>query len=787
MTVNTTNITSGPYTGNNLSDEYSYNFTVALKTQLSVYETTDLGVQTLLTVDVDYTVNDVGVAGGGTINRLGGNLPTNYVWYIRSNRLENQLTAFRSQGSFLPGIHEDQMDHITFLVQQLRDSLSRSFVLSDTIDIDGDFTIDETAVNRADKFLGFDTAGDLQVLNIDSQTIVIDAVFDTVTLMKAASLAVGLIARTRGYYTAGDGGGAVYLIVTPQAFDAYGDHELTNLNIAVLQGEFTAEKFGAKDDVSFDDEPAFTAAAARGKVIKLSDSTAYMLTSGVTCSSGARFICDGVATITLKTGTAAFNSVDFTESKNGLGVCVFLFSAVDDIGMEGVRFIADGTKDVVLYPIRVLAGTADKGCYFDRIEFKDIPATNGALLSLNSIGAGGYIVKNIKAIDCGTAQGNTYWTGTPQISVFETDNDLVGGVYSEPGYFENISAINVLLTSTALADYGQQTDCVNLAGINDGTATRRGPTGHGVYGDGVGEILDCFCPHSTVTGVRGRNAHNFGVKLIHGAEHCHIELDELEDWGSAAVTIQGSSAAAVDTQYNCVKVGTLKQTVSLNGFTESSAVLFGANGGVVNPTDNTVTIENVFGDGVDLDWIVRDGSADVSNNNFVTVEKATGWAQEFCDSPPGNVTAKYNQQKFVRATMSVTSAALVSAAETQIQYDTAALDIHSEHNNITDTIRPAFPGTKMVRAQVRLAGLAAGDEIVLNLKQNGVVIKASEFEASSGGPEKTYSVEGSIYIDEDDAGKAAADLIATVTVTTASSVTISNAVIESFFEVTPNV
>lgn len=93
----------------------------------------------------------------------------------------------------------------------------------------------------------------------------------------------------------------------------------------------------------------------------------------------------------------------------------------------------------------------------------------------------------------------------------------------------------------------------------------------------------------------------------------------------------------------------------------------------------------------------------------------------------------------------------------------------------------------MVRAQVRLAGLAAGDEIVLNLKQNGVVIKASEFEASSGGPEKTYSVEGSIYIDEDDAGKAAADLIATVTVTTASSVTISNAVIESFFEVTPNV
>ena len=94
MTVNTLNITSGPYVGNNLNDTYSYDFTVADKTQLSVYETTDLGVQSLLVVDTDYTVVDAGVDGGGTVVRVAGNLPTDYQWYIRSNYIENQLTDF---------------------------------------------------------------------------------------------------------------------------------------------------------------------------------------------------------------------------------------------------------------------------------------------------------------------------------------------------------------------------------------------------------------------------------------------------------------------------------------------------------------------------------------------------------------------------------------------------------------------------------------------------------------------------------------------------------------------
>lgn len=132
MTVNTKKITSGPYVGNGIADTFSYTFKVEDKTELSVFETDSTGVQTELTVDTDYTVNTVGVDGGGTITRTAGALPTGHEWYIRSNYEETQLTAFTSQGAFFPDLHELAMDKLTLLIQQILDKIGRTFRLSDS-------------------------------------------------------------------------------------------------------------------------------------------------------------------------------------------------------------------------------------------------------------------------------------------------------------------------------------------------------------------------------------------------------------------------------------------------------------------------------------------------------------------------------------------------------------------------------------------------------------------------------------------------------------------------------
>ena len=57
----------------------------------------------------------------------------------------------------------------------------------------------------------------------------------TVAEMKTKSYEVGQVVETVGYYAESNAGAARYLVKAAQAFDGYGDHELVNGNIAVLQ------------------------------------------------------------------------------------------------------------------------------------------------------------------------------------------------------------------------------------------------------------------------------------------------------------------------------------------------------------------------------------------------------------------------------------------------------------------------------------------------------------------------------------------------------------------------
>ncbi len=132
MTVNTTNITSGPYSGNDITTDFSYDFRIEDKTQLKVFETDDAGVETLLVVDTNYTVAGIGIDTGGTLTRVAGALPTGYQWYVRSNYIDTQDTDFESQGGFFPDVHERAFDKRTFMSQQQQDQLDRAFKLSDS-------------------------------------------------------------------------------------------------------------------------------------------------------------------------------------------------------------------------------------------------------------------------------------------------------------------------------------------------------------------------------------------------------------------------------------------------------------------------------------------------------------------------------------------------------------------------------------------------------------------------------------------------------------------------------
>lgn len=240
MTVNTTKITSGPYIGNGIADTFSYTFRVADKTQLSVFETDDNGVETLLTVDTDYTVSGIGVDQGGTITRTAGALPTDYEWYIRSNYQKTQLTAFQSQGAFFPDLHENAIDQLTFLIQQVCDAVDRSPRLSDSYSGLLPLSLPDPEAGKLlfwkTDLTGFENGGVPGAVTPENSELTV------LGMIANTSLTAGLTVLTQGYTNPSDGGNATYIIkTTSQAstdgdvIDGYGNHTLANGLAAILQ------------------------------------------------------------------------------------------------------------------------------------------------------------------------------------------------------------------------------------------------------------------------------------------------------------------------------------------------------------------------------------------------------------------------------------------------------------------------------------------------------------------------------------------------------------------------
>lgn len=208
MTVNTLNITSGPFVGNGVTTQFAYTFRVEDKTELIVFETDDNNVETTLTVDTDYTVAGIGVDGGGTVTRVTGALPTDFEWFIRSNYIETQDTAFDSQGGFFPDVHEKAMDKLTFLIQQIIDKQSRAPAVSDSYSGTLPLSMSDPA---AGLFLKWNAAED-GIENSGAPSLIIpDIQFSVVSDMVAStSIVIGDIIQTLGYKFKGDGGDNTY-------------------------------------------------------------------------------------------------------------------------------------------------------------------------------------------------------------------------------------------------------------------------------------------------------------------------------------------------------------------------------------------------------------------------------------------------------------------------------------------------------------------------------------------------------------------------------------------------
>lgn len=160
MTV-TTSTNKKTYTGDASTTAFAYNFKILASTDLKVYTRLIASpyTETLQTETTNYSVSGVGDAGGGTVTMVSAPASTLQLIILRVVP-QTQLTDYTANDAFPAETHEEALDRLAMIVQDMQETLDRSLKVSKTVTDLTTPEFKEPAAARAGLFLAFDDDGD---------------------------------------------------------------------------------------------------------------------------------------------------------------------------------------------------------------------------------------------------------------------------------------------------------------------------------------------------------------------------------------------------------------------------------------------------------------------------------------------------------------------------------------------------------------------------------------------------------------------------------------------------
>lgn len=159
MTVSSTT-SKVSYSGDNTTTVFAYTFKVFDEDDLTVIlRDNTTGAETVQTITTHYSVSGVGASGGGNVTFVTAPTSSQTV-VIRRESAQTQDTDYTPNDPFPAEAHEDALDKLTFIAQEMQEELDRAIKLSRTNTMAStEFTTGATA--RANKILAFDASGEL--------------------------------------------------------------------------------------------------------------------------------------------------------------------------------------------------------------------------------------------------------------------------------------------------------------------------------------------------------------------------------------------------------------------------------------------------------------------------------------------------------------------------------------------------------------------------------------------------------------------------------------------------
>ena len=263
MTVsNTTN--KHYYSGTGSQTSFPYAFKVFAKTDLTVFID---GV--LKTVDVDFTVSDVGIEdGGNVVFSTAPSVGTGNIAIVRQLALSQSVDLVQ-YGKFDAEVIEAQYDKIIMMVQQIKEQADRSIRFSASVSDVGAGEINDSIAERSGKVLAYDASGDLSVANElgdwqgDWSTASIYAVRDLVMDSATNNVYTCLVGHTAGTLATDVSSGRWALVIDAVAVAASATTATTQAGIATTKaGEASTSASTAYDYTIISSDKADDAAAS---------------------------------------------------------------------------------------------------------------------------------------------------------------------------------------------------------------------------------------------------------------------------------------------------------------------------------------------------------------------------------------------------------------------------------------------------------------------------------------------------------------------------------------------
>ena len=426
------------YTANASQTIFNYTFKIYASSELDVYitpsgqsadDSTDL--TTAYTVDP----STIGDPSGGFITLDAGTSAGDLVTIV-SGLPYNRTVDYQNSGDFLPDTVDGDNDRQVSQIKQVKDLANRSLLVPNALQnassLDLPLPSSGLFLRWKTDLTGLENTGAPGVTTpSQSFGVLVDMTADT-------SLSIGDLVITSGYYVAGDGGGATYLIAATQAVDGYGDHALASGTVALLQsnGTIDIKQYGAKGDGTTDDTAAIQAALdTTSTEIVFPDGT-YRLANATTSPALTSSVADRRIF-----GSGIITATD--QVKKALQV-TGANTVIDGLHIDGNNFIGYAIEMAALNPtvrdcyIHDLNGFTDWGGIAIRLDFDGLDTT--ALVCNN-------VIKNLQGV--GDATGGN-GVGMQRAIAHETDQDCTA---------------QILITGNVIEDVmGEEGDSIVIAG-----------------------------------------------------------------------------------------------------------------------------------------------------------------------------------------------------------------------------------------------------------------------------------------------------------------------------------